>query len=331
VFNQGEYVKAVEEKNWAETITKVLYPSDATHAGGRELRLIQEYFLVTCLARHDPPLSQEAPHLGPAPAINAIQLNDTHPALGGGRADALLRGRDDLPWDQAWDITTRTFAYTNHTLLPEALERWPVPLMEKVLPRHLQIIYEINARFLQQVPDRSSDEGQIRRMSLIDEGEGGRYSHGQPGHRGQPLGQRRVRAAHRPAARVRLPRLRRAVAGQDQQQDQRHHAPPLAAGVQSAALRPGHPPHRRWLGAQAGGAEEAGAASPPSPTSSRPSWPSSAPTRSGWPRRMRELTGEWIDPASLFDVQIKRLHEYKRQLLNAMHIITLYHRIKANV
>jgi starch phosphorylase len=171
VFNQGEYVKAVEEKNWAETITKVLYPSDATHAG-KELRLIQEYFLVTCTVR-DIIRRYRKNHTNwnAFADKNAIQLNDTHPALAVAELMRYFMDETDLPWDKAWEITTKTLGYTNHTLLPEALERWPVTLMERVLPRHLQIIYEINARFLQQVTLRwPNDVNRLQKMSLIEEG-----------------------------------------------------------------------------------------------------------------------------------------------------------------
>jgi glycogen phosphorylase len=148
VFNSGEYVKAVEEKNWAETITKVLYPADFTYAG-KELRLLQEYFMVTCTIQDVIRRYRKKHSTWSAFAEkNAIQLNDTHPALGVAELMRYFLDETELTWDNAWEITTRTFGYTNHTLLPEALERWPVPLMERVLPRHLQIIYDINARFL---------------------------------------------------------------------------------------------------------------------------------------------------------------------------------------
>ncbi|HEY8240778.1 MAG TPA: glycogen/starch/alpha-glucan phosphorylase, partial [Kiritimatiellia bacterium] len=172
VFNQGEYVKAVEEKNWAETITKVLYPSDFTYAG-KELRLIQEYFLVSCTIR-DIIRRYRKNHStwNQFAEKNAIQLNDTHPALAVADLMRYFMDETDLTWDKAWEITVKTCGYTNHTLLPEALEKWPVQLLEKVLPRHLQIIYEINSRFLQQIELRfPGDPEKVRRMSLIEEGD----------------------------------------------------------------------------------------------------------------------------------------------------------------
>ncbi|MFA7256525.1 MAG: glycogen/starch/alpha-glucan family phosphorylase, partial [Kiritimatiellales bacterium] len=170
VFNQGDYVRAVEEKNWAENVTKVLYPSDNTHAG-QELRLIQEYFLCSCsisdiirryLKNHS--------NFNSFAQKTAIQMNDTHPALAVAELMRVLCDENHLPWEKAWDITVKTCAYTNHTLLPEALEKWPVELMQRVLPRHLQIIYEINHRFLQRVEmDHPGETEMIQNVSLIEE------------------------------------------------------------------------------------------------------------------------------------------------------------------
>ncbi|RMH77067.1 MAG: glycogen/starch/alpha-glucan family phosphorylase, partial [Calditrichaeota bacterium] len=171
IFNAGDYIKAVEEKILSETVSKVLYPSDAVEAG-RELRLIQEYFLVACavrdivrrfLKRHN--------RFDAFPQKVAIQLNDTHPALTVAELMRLLVDEHGVPWEKAWEITTATLGYTNHTLMPEALEKWPVSLLEKVLPRHLQIIYEINHRFLEQVKVHfPGDVDRLRRMSIIEEG-----------------------------------------------------------------------------------------------------------------------------------------------------------------
>ena len=172
IFNEGDYFKAVQQKMSSETISKVLYPSDSVDAG-KELRLVQEYFLVACsirdiirryLANHDT-LEAFADKV-------AIQLNDTHPALAVAELMRTLIDEHDMEWERAWEITKATLGYTNHTLLPEALEKWPVPLLEHVLPRHLQIIYEINRRFLQQVSARWPDDGdRLARMSIIEEGE----------------------------------------------------------------------------------------------------------------------------------------------------------------
>src|SRR6516165_683350 len=151
IFNEGDYLKAVHEKVLSETISKVLYPSDS-FAAGRELRLIQEYFLVACAVRDIIRIYQrDHTDFEQLPNQVAIQLNDTHPALTIAELMRVLIDENDLPWEKAWAITSATCAYTNHTLLPEALEKWPVSLLERVLPRHLQIIYEINRRFLDQV------------------------------------------------------------------------------------------------------------------------------------------------------------------------------------
>ena len=172
IFNEGDYFKAVEQKMSSETISKVLYPSDSLESG-KELRLVQEYFLVACSIRdimksymkdHDS-FDNFAKNI-------AIQLNDTHPALSVAELMRTLIDEHDMKWDKAWDITQATLGYTNHTLLPEALEKWSVPLLEYVLPRHLQIIYEINSRFIEQITARWPDDNErIQRMSIIEEGE----------------------------------------------------------------------------------------------------------------------------------------------------------------
>lgn len=330
VFNNGEYVKAVEEKNWAETITKVLYPSDFTYAG-KELRLLQEYFMVTCTIQDVIRRYRKNHSTWSAFADkNAIQLNDTHPALGVAELMRYFMDETEMTWDNAWEITTRTFGYTNHTLLPEALERWPVSLMERVLPRHLHIIYEINQRFLNQVRIQyPGNENRIAAMSLIEEGV-----------------DRQVRMANlamvgshsiNGVSALHTDLLKELV------------VPDFAAMMpQKFNNKTNGVTHRRWLLISNPGlaglitgkigdqwihnAEE---------LKKLESYADDKSFRDEFMRIkhankirlakvIEELTGQWIDPNSLFDVQIKRLHEYKRQLLNAMHIITLYHRIKEN-
>ncbi len=171
IFNAGDYMKAVEQKMVSETISKVLYPSDSVQAG-RELRLLQEYFFVACAIRDIlRGFLRRGEDLHDFPAKVAIQLNDTHPALAVAELMRLFVDEYDLKWEVAWELTRQTVGYTNHTLLPEALERWPIGLMEHVVPRHLQIINEINRRFLSEVaavwPD---DPDRTRRMSIIEEG-----------------------------------------------------------------------------------------------------------------------------------------------------------------
>ncbi len=170
IFNDGDYFKAVEQKIQSEMISKVLYPSDAVVAG-QELRLAQEYFLVACAIR-DMARRFEERHTAfqEFSAKVAIQLNDTHPALAIVELMRLLVDEKDLPWDEAWEITRKTFGYTNHTLSPEALEKWPVALLERVLPRHLQVIQEINRRFLDRVTARLSGNSiQPGALSLVDD------------------------------------------------------------------------------------------------------------------------------------------------------------------
>ena len=330
VFNQGDYVRAVEEKNWAENVTKVLYPSDNTHAG-QELRLIQEYFLVSCSIR-DIIRRYEKNHkdFNRFAEKNAVQMNDTHPALAIAELMRIFCDEYEMPWEKAWEIVTKTCAYTNHTLLPEALETWPVDLLNRVLPRHMQIIYEINHRFLQRVEMSHPGNGDlIENVSLIGEN-----------------GQRNVRMANL------------AVVGS--------HKVNGVAGLHSRLLRERVMPefntlypdkfmnvtngitHRRWL------------------KKCNPELSDLITSRigSGWEKNLEELTQleplakdkkfqkefmaiKWhnkevlgqliedqlhipIHPESLFDVQVKRLHMYKRQLLSTMYLITLYQRIKAD-
>jgi len=331
VFNQGDYINAMQEKNWAETVTRVLYPSDNTTIG-KELRLIQEYFLVTCSIRDILRRFQKKNdhHWDDFPKKTAIQLNDTHPALAIAELMRFFVDENEMPWEKAWDLTTNTFAYTNHTIMPEALEKWQVPLMEKVLPRHLQIIYEINYRFLQRVSVRfPHDLDRLRDVSLIEESE--------PKH-------------------VRMANL--AIVGSHSVNGVSElHSQLLKKKVfrNFAELWPkkfsnktNGITQRRWL--LACNPELAGLVS--------------GVIGDGWIKDLDQLrrlepcagdkefrkaflgvklqnkirlakyiyktTGIHVEPSSLFDVQIKRLHEYKRQLLNALHIITLYHRIKAD-
>lgn len=330
VFNRGEYVKAVESENWAETITKVLYPSDSIYAG-KELRLIQEYFLVTCAIR-DIMRRYLKNHsdLTDFHRLNAIQLNDTHPALSVAELMRYFLDESNLPWEKAWDITVKTFGYTNHTLLPEALERWPVELLQRVLPRHMQIIYEINYRFLQKVELRfPGDISKLRSMSLIEEGEHQQVrmanlaivgSHSVNG----------VSKLHSELIKTRL--VPDFFAMQPEKFNNKTN------GIN----------HRRWL------------------LQCNPGLASliSKKIGEGWIKNLdalreiekfadneefrrrfmsikrenkkrlaqiiKKLTGIEVRPDSIFDVQVKRLHEYKRQFLNVLHIVTAYNRILKN-
>ena len=170
-FNDGDYEHAVYEKMFSENISKVLYPNDAT-SSGRELRLKQEYFFTAAsVADIIRRFKEDNAVLNHLPKKAAIQLNDTHPALAIVEFMRIMIDEEQVQWDEAWDLTVRTFAYTNHTVMPEALECWAVPMFEKLLPRHMQLIYEINERFLKKLAtDHPGDSDRLRRMSLIEEG-----------------------------------------------------------------------------------------------------------------------------------------------------------------
>ncbi len=330
VFNQGDYIRAVEEKNWAENVTKVLYPSDSTHAG-KELRLIQEYFLCSCSIRDIIRRYQKNhSNFNAFAQKTAIQMNDTHPALAVAELMRVLCDENHLPWEKAWEITVKTCAYTNHTLLPEALEKWPVELLERVLPRHLQIIYEINHRFLQRVEmDHPSSTEMIQNVSLIEEN-----------------GTRQVRMANL------------AVIGS--------HKVNGVAGLHSQLLRERVMPefnaiypnkfinitngitHRRWLlkcnpelsalitdkigDSWIKNLEDLKKLEPFATDKAFQKEFTAIKRRNkvALSQHIEETLHVPIHPESLFDVQVKRLHMYKRQMLSAMHLIALYQRIKAN-
>ena len=170
IFNSGDYVKAVEQKMLSEAVSKVLYPSDAAQSG-RELRLLQEYFFVACAIRDiTRSFFARGEDIHDFPSKVAIQLNDTHPALAIAELMRMFVDQYDLPWDVAWEITRETVAYTNHTLMPEALERWPVELLRRLVPRHLEIIYEINRRFLAEAISISDDGRDESKISIIEDG-----------------------------------------------------------------------------------------------------------------------------------------------------------------
>ena len=196
LFDVGDYTRAAEQKTYSENITKVLYPNDTTPQG-RELRLKQQYFFACCslqdITQRFLTFNAGWPEF---PDKAVIQLNDTHPVVAIPELMRVMLDEYRLGWDEAWDITRRTFAYTCHTLMPEALEKWPVSVFGRLLPRHLEIIYEINHRFLEEVRSRfPGDEDRVRRMSLIEEGAGAHDPHGLSGDGGQFLRQRRGRTA----------------------------------------------------------------------------------------------------------------------------------------
>ncbi|HWP35402.1 MAG TPA: glycogen/starch/alpha-glucan phosphorylase, partial [Thermodesulfobacteriota bacterium] len=331
-FNRGDYIGAVEDKALSETISKILYPSDSVQRG-QELRLEQEYFFVSCaiqdILRRYKATRPGDPFLLEFSAKVAIQLNDTHPALAIAELMRLLLDEEGLEWEAAWRLTTETFGYTNHTLLPEALESWPVELLARMLPRHLQIIREIDRRFLEEVAARwPGDAARRARMAIVADG---------------------------PQPRVRMAHL--AIVGS--------HAVNGVAALHSrllttelvpdfAALWPakfsnktnGVTP-RRWLllanpelaalitsRIGEGWITDLEELARLEPLADDPDFQGEflavkRKKKGQLAALIRRTTGVAVDPLSLFDVQVKRIHEYKRQLLNALHILILYHRIKA--
>ncbi|MBN9523411.1 glycogen/starch/alpha-glucan phosphorylase [bacterium] len=329
-FSGGDFFGAVSDQVLAESLTRVLYPDDTTPRG-RSLRFLQEYFLVRCsVADIVARFRRRGNDWAALPDKVAIQLNDTHPAMAVPELLRILLDEAKLGWDQAWDLTVRTLAYTNHTLLPEALEKWPVDLFEALLPRHLELVYEINRRFLGVVKERyPGDDAKAAWLSLIEEG-----------------GPRRVRMANL------------AVVGT--------HSTNGVAAIHSELLRTttvadlaalfperfnnktnGVTP-RRWLKLcnrdLAGLLTEAvgdGWVTDMSLLRKADPLAADAAFRGKFLAAKRAAKGrfvDWIkatagitlDPDTLFDVQIKRIHEYKRQLLNALQVVIWYNRLRAN-
>ena len=329
-FNQGNYFAAVEDKNHSENVSRVLYPDDSTPSG-RELRLRQEYFFCAA-SLQDLIRRYLSSHSGfdQLPEHVAIHLNDTHPVLAIPELMRILVDEHQLKWPQAWSLTQQVFSYTNHTLMQEALETWPVDLLGRVLPRHLQIIFDINAGFIANITaEFGSDVELMRRVSLIDE-----------------QGERRVRMAY--LAVVASHKINGVSALHSELMKQSIFADfakvfPDRFNNKTNGVTP-----RRWL------------------SQANPSLSRLIDDRIGrdWRRHLDQLSGlqkfasdsvfgaqfraakldnkqrlaKWIaanlgivlNPASLFDVQVKRIHEYKRQLLNVLHVITRYNRIIAN-
>ncbi len=328
IFNEGGYIEAIRDKAEGETISKVLYPNDST-AQGRELRLVQEYFFVACslqdiIRRH----RQAGNDWDNFPEKVAIQLNDTHPAVAIVELLRILMDEEGMSFEHAWGICRRTFAYTNHTLLPEALERWSVPLFERVLPRHLQLIYEVNQRFLAEVVEIRwpKDPAKLAALSVIEE------TH-----------PKMVRMAH---LSVLGSHTTNGVAAL--------HSRLLTEKLfpEFAELFPGRFQNktngitpRRWLKACNPGLSDlidqtiggdwprhldllrALDAHAADPSFQERFLAVKSANKKRLAHTIQELCGVKVDPAALFDVQIKRLHEYKRQHLNLLHIITLYRRL----
>jgi len=328
VFNDGEYRRAVEEKALSESISKVLYPKDESPQG-KELRLKQQYFFVCCsiqdIMRRFRSLNQD---IGDFPDKVAIQLNDTHPAIAVAELMRVLVDLERLDWSQAWSITERTIAYTNHTLLPEALECWKLELFERLLPRHLQIIYEINKRFLRQVHIwRPGDEDLRRRMSIIDESKprkvrmahlatvGSHKVNGVAALHSQLL-RERVLADF---ARFYEGRFTNVTNGVTPRRWLLECNPPLAAAITERI-------GKCWTTNLCDLAELERWGDDPAFLKQL-----AVIKRANKERladHLARLMDEKLDVDSLVDVQVKRIHEYKRQLLACLHVVWLYQRIK---
>jgi starch phosphorylase len=330
-FNQGNYYGAVEDMVAAQNLSKVLYPNDEPEAG-KQLRLRQQYFFVACSLQDMIRLTlRDRGGLEHFPDRFAVQLNDTHPAIAIAEFMRLLVDEHLLAWEAAWSLTQRSFSYTNHTLLPEALETWPVELFQRTLPRHLEIIYEINARFLDEVRTRfPSDTARVARMSLIDEGVSD--------------GVRRVRMAHLASvgcaaingvAALHSELLKHTVLRDfhDLWPDRFRNktngvtprrfialANPSLAGLLDDTIGPGWLRHLDRLEGLERHADDSGF---------QDRWRGVRRTaKARLSDYVRRICGVTLDPDSLFDVHVKRIHEYKRQHLNALHIVSLYHRLK---
>lgn len=327
IFNDGDYLRAMERQVAVATVSKVLYPSDSAEAG-RELRFIQEYFFVACAMRDIFRRHAMAGHrIDQFGRFNAIQLNDTHPSLAVVELMRTLVDEHSMSWDAAWEITQQTTAYTNHTLLPEALERWSAELFGRVLPRHLEIVYEINRRFLGEVALRHpGDDARLRRMSIV-----------------QDLPSKEIRMAH--LAIVGSHSIN-GVAEMHSELVKSQLVPdfyelwPDRFNNKTNGVTP-----RRWLlncnhrlaalisdALGSGWVADLAHLSKLEPLAADSAFRSEfaqvkLKNKADLAQRIRAVTGITIDPESMFDVQIKRIHEYKRQLLNALHIIHLYCRM----
>lgn len=323
-FSRGDYIGAVESKVSSETISKVLYPPDHNFAG-QELRLRQQYFFVAAtfqdiLRRY----RKNNKTFDAFPDRVAVQLNDTHPAIAIPELMRLLLDDEGLGWEKAWDISVRTFGYTNHTLMPEALEKWSVELMGKVLPRHLEIIYEINRRFLEQISQQyPGDSKRLRQMSIIEEGN-----------------EKMVRMAHlaiigshsvNGVAELHTKLLKERIFKNF------HTLYPDRFNSKTNGITP-----RRWLlqcnpelaeliSSRIG----KGWITDLDKLREIEEYVADEEFHRSWQKiklnnkvrlgeYIREKTGVVVAPESMFDVQVKRIHEYKRQLLNALHVIHFY-------
>jgi starch phosphorylase len=329
-FSHGDFVGAVAETLAAESLTRVLYPDDST-SFGQGLRFIQEYFLVACalgdLVRRFRQTNEDWSKL---PEKVAIQLNDTHPSMAVPELMRILLDEAHQGWDRAWDLTRRVLAYTNHTLLPEALEKWPVEWFQVVLPRHLEIIFEINRRLLDGVRSRyPGDEARVANVSLIEEGAVRKVrmanlaivgSHSTNG----------VAAIHsgllqtvtvKDLAELFSERFNNKTNGVTHRRWLLLANPPLARAITEAI-------GDRWIN----DLTELRRLKPLAADSSfqESFLRAERQAKVSFADWLKQVSGQVVDPDTIFDCQVKRIHEYKRQLLNALRVVVLYDRLRAN-
>ncbi len=327
-FNAGDYLAAVHEKDLSENISKVLYPNDLT-VMGKELRLQQQYFFVAC-SIHDIVLRHLKTHEGFAdfPDKVAIQLNDTHPAVAIAELMRVLVDDRELEWDQAWEICRATFGYTNHTLMPEALEKWSVDLFGRVLPRHLEIVLEINRRFIEGVREgKKADEGAIQRMSLVEEGPSKQVRMANLAVVGSKS-VNGVAALHTELLKRELfhdfhelwpERFNSKTNGVTPRRWLLQSNPDLASAI-SDAIGPGWVTDADQLRGLEPLAEDHGFR--------RLFRSIKRENKARLAEIVRAENGLTLDVDSIFDVQVKRIHEYKRQLLNVLRVASEYLRMK---
>ncbi len=329
-FSSGDFVGALAETLTAETVTRVLYPDDST-SEGKGLRFLQQYFLVACtLADAIRRFRGAGNDWSALPDKVAMQLNDTHPTLAVPELMRLLLDEAKLGWDEAWDLTRRTLAYTNHTLLPEALEKWPLPWFEMLLPRQLEIIYEINRRFLDEVRVKyPADEARAARVSLIEEGQpkkvrmanvaivGCHSTNGVAAIHSELL----KRTVVPDFAALFPERFNNKTNGVTQRRFLLLANPPLAKVI-TEAIGDG------WITDLSQLEKLKPLAEDKSFRAAVRNAKREAKMRfAGW---LKSATGQVVNQETIFDTQIKRIHEYKRQLLNALHIVVLYNRLREN-
>jgi starch phosphorylase len=329
-FGTGDFVGALSETLEAESLTRVLYPDDSTTAG-KELRFIQEYFLVACsLADIVRRFRRYNADWNDLPEKAAIQLNDTHPSMAVAELLRILLDDAHLGWDQAWDLTKRTLAYTNHTLLPEALEKWPAAWFEILLPRHLELIYEINRRLLDEVRLRfPGDEGRVQRVSLVEEGSERKIrmanlaivgSHSTNGV--AALHSRLLRTLTvKDLAEMYPDRFSNKTNGVTPRR-WLHQANPALSREITQAIGDGWITDLSRLSELRPFAEDSAFC--------EAFLRSKREAKAQFSDWLRMKTGQIINPDTIFDCQVKRIHEYKRQLLNALRIVIVYNHLRSN-